>query len=479
MLARFIGFLAVIACADASAHAFVQSYTLPIPFSLYAGGAAVALVLSFIAATVFAKVPNVQVESASNNHWVSACQSKSALGLLGQCLSVLLLLLCIVSGFIGTPDAFRNINMTLFWIIFFLGVPYAIVLFGDFYAGINPWAALLSWIERITGNAFNGIVKYPSWLGHFPGFVLYIALITTELFVHQRPRSLSIAISIYTSIMIVGAWIFGKDIWLSRAEVFGIMCRLLGQMSVRAKIGVTRVRAPVVGVLKTYPTDFGLILFVLFMLSSTAYDGLHSTAQWGLVYWKMIYPMISWVDTVWNFVGGNRYTASTAVYGAWQWLALFVSPFIYLGVFALFIYFSGTAGGSSLSKSNLMVRFTFSLLPIAFVYHVSHYFTLLLMQGPKIVQLVSDPFGFGWNLLGTANLAMAPITLDVEVIWHTQVVLIVVGHMASVFVAHLESLRTFDTPRQATISQLPMLALMVLFTASGLWILSLPISPTS
>jgi hypothetical protein len=439
----------------------------------------VALVFSFIAATVFAKVPSVQVENASINHSVASGRSASGSRLLGRCLSVLLLLLCIVSGFIGTADSFRNINMTLFWIVFFLGVPYAIVFFGDFYAAVNPWTTLVSGVEKITGRAFDGVIKYPSWLGHFPGFVLYMALITTELFMPQRPFRLSVAIVVYTLIMTAGAWIFGKEIWLSRAEVFGIMCRLLGQMSIYPRTGATGMRPPVVGVLKTYPADLGLILFVLFMLSSTAYDGLHSTAQWAISYWKMVYPMVSWVDTVWIFAGGGRYTASTAVYGAWQWVALFASPFVYLGVFALFMYFSGAAGGSSLNVRNLMVRFTFSLLPIAFVYHVSHYFTLVLLQGPRIFQLVSDPFGFGWNLLGTANWPLEPITLDINVIWHTQVVLIVLGHMASVFVAHLESLRTFDTPRQATLSQLPMLALMVLFTASGLWILSLPISPTS
>ena len=43
-----------------------------------------------------------------------------------------------------------------------------------------------------------------------------------------------------------------------------------------------------------------------------------------------------------------------------------------------------------------------TLVPIAIGYHLAHYFTFLLIQGQYIITLASDPFGFGWNLFGTA-----------------------------------------------------------------------------
>jgi hypothetical protein len=443
---------------------------------MYATGAAIALVVSFIAAAVFAKAP---LHVAASTPPRKVVGTRTAAVAWGRRFSLLVLLLCILSGLIGTSDAFRNINMTMFWIMLFLGVPYAIVLFGDFYAAINPWAALVSGIEKISGKPFSGRVAYPSWLGHFPGLVLYMALIAIELFGQLPPFGLSIALGTYTSIIVLGTWIFGKEAWLSHTEVFGIICRLLGQMSVRGRPRPGGLRLPAVGVLEKYPADAGLILFVLFMLSSTAFDGFHSTIQWLKAYWEVLYPRISWADTAWMSMGGNRYAASAALYQVWQWVGLILSPFLYLGVFALFIRLSAIAGRSGLGTRTLMARFTFALLPIAFVYHVSHYFTLLLMQGPKIVELISDPFGFGWNLFGTVHWRIEPITLGMTSLWHTQVALIVVGHVASVLVAHRESLRTFGTPRQATLSQLPMLVLMVLFTASGLWILSLPLNSAS
>jgi hypothetical protein len=42
-------------------------------------------------------------------------------------------------------------------------------------------------------------------------------------------------------------------------------------------------------------------------------------------------------------------------------------------------------------------------------------------------------------------------------------------------VAHVEALTIYHTPWRAAISQLPMLVLMMVFTAFGLWILSLPL----
>jgi hypothetical protein len=125
----------------------------------------------------------------------------------------------------------------------------------------------------------------------------------------------------------------------------------------------------------------------------------------------------------------------------------------------------------------LACRFAPTLVPIAVVYHFTHYYTLLLAQGPQIAHLISDPFGWGWNLFGTASLEVPPLMLDVETIWHTQVVLIVLGHIAGVYLAHLEALSMFRSPRIAAMSQLPLLLLMMLLTTAGLWILSLPLAP--
>jgi hypothetical protein len=53
----------------------------------------------------------------------------------------------------------------------------------------------------------------------------------------------------------------------------------------------------------------------------------------------------------------------------------------------------------------LAAAFAHSLAPIAFGYLLAHYFSLLVTQGQATAYLISDPFGTGANLFGTASSA--------------------------------------------------------------------------
>ena len=55
-------------------------------------------------------------------------------------------------------------------------------------------------------------------------------------------------------------------------------------------------------------------------------------------------------------------------------------------------------------------------------------------------------------------------------------ILIVLGHVVAVYLAHLRAGERFKTARNALLSQYPMLALMVAYTMTSLWILAQPIT---
>jgi hypothetical protein len=125
--------------------------------------------------------------------------------------------------------------------------------------------------------------------------------------------------------------------------------------------------------------------------------------------------------------------------------------------------------------SRVAYAFVLSLVPIAVAYHLAHYFSLLLTAGQFVIPLASDPFGFGWNLFGTAGYKVDLGILSPYVLWYSAVVLIVAGHAIAVFVAHLEAWRLFGNQRDALASQVPLLVLMVAYTMLSLWILAQPI----
>jgi hypothetical protein len=368
--------------------------------------------------------------------------------------------------------------MTFFWIVFVLGFTYLTALLGDFYAVLNPWRVLVDAAARRFPALATGLVKYPQRAGYWPAVALYMAFIWIELLGRVHPFELAELLLAYTVLNFAGAWVVGRDAWFRHCEFFGVFFRLVALMApIEWTPGTpcrVRLRLPFSGILEQPAESVSLLVFSLFMLSSTAFDGLRETVSWAYLFWRDLYPYLK------PLVGDNpiaAYPAMRQIHTAFDTIGLLASPFLYLGVFWLFIGAARLAARSSVPVRELALRFGLTLLPIALVYNVTHYFTLLLTQGVRIVPLISDPFGRGWNLLGTAAWLQSPPIPGMNAVWHTQVALIVAGHIVSVCVAHAEALRVFPSRGRALASQLPMLLLMLVFTTVGLWILSQPLKP--
>lgn len=467
----------LLAPALASAHAFVQPYSLPVPLSLYAAGSALALGTSFVGIALFASAPALLEVPQRRGRDLAPLLPQSVI-FMGRGLALVLLWLSITAGFVGTPNPYANVNMTLFWIIFVLGVPYLCAVGGDLYSAVNPWRTLVVLLQVTSGVSFDRR-RCPS-IGYAAGISLYIAFIWLELFGNLTPSGLSRALLAYTFANIAGAYVWGKEEWFEKSEFFGVINRIVGSMApVTAGPSASgtgtrlRWRAPFVGVLQNQKVGAGLTLFILFMLSSTAYDGLHSTSPWVTAFWKHIYPHLEPFSTL---VPRNKYELSARLYYVWQWISMALSPLVYLLVFTVFMRIAKSLTGTTLTITALVNRFAVTIVPIALAYHVTHYYTMFLMQAGQIVRLVSDPFGAGWNIFGTADLRISAVMVSADAIWHSQVAIILVGHIASVYLAHVEALRVFGSRGAAVRSQVPLLVLMVLFTVLGLWILSLPLA---
>ena len=121
---------------------------------------------------------------------------------------------------------------------------------------------------------------------------------------------------------------------------------------------------------------------------------------------------------------------------------------------------------------NLTDAFLGSLVPIALAYVVAHYFSFFVREMQYLAPFASDPFGFGWDLFGTADIKPEIGVLAPKTIWYVQVAALVIGHVAGLVLAHDRAVELFDSPRKAAISQYAMLALMVVYTLAGLWLLS-------
>jgi hypothetical protein len=466
--------------ATAQAHAFIQPYKLPMPYWMYIYGAVAALLLSFVVLALFMGRSSVQ---AASEKWfgdavVLSFARRIRLKLLLQITTVLLLVLSIVSGFIGNQDSSRNINMTLFWVMFTLGFSYFVALFGNWYAMLNPWQSLVRWGSALLPILETGRWRYPRRWAYWPAVILYMGFIWIELLGSTRPFSLSLWLLIYSVINVVGVLCWGRRDWFQYGEFFAVFMRLLALCSPihydPDAAGKKRwgLRWPFAGLLSASRVELSLTVFILFMLSSTAFDGLRETKQWFAWFW---YDPYGWIEALIDQKPVYAYAQLRPWYIGYETVVLLLSPFLYLGLFALFLWLGQRLTKSVLTLPQLLSTFALSLVPIAVVYHATHYYTLLLTQGVKIRGLFSDPFGWGWDLFGTFYAMRMPIIPDMGKVWNSQVFLILAGHVASVAVAHMLALRVFPQARSASWSQLPMLLLMMAFTASGLWILAQPL----
>lgn len=466
----------------AQAHSFSVPYVLPIPLWIYVYACMAMLVVSFAAVGYFLVTPGAVGVKAPVSAEVGA--KKAFPGKIGQLtvaavrgVAIVLLIVTIVAGFIGTKDPQLNISMTLFWVVFLLGFAYLVALIGDLFAIVNPWETMLDILEKCGINFSKTRVGYPEWLGYFPALGGYVGLVWIELFTDPRPSVLSVALLSYVGIVLIGSWLFGRTAWLRYGEFFGLFFRLLGSMAPVEYARAAdqggwrwRLRMPFSGIVDDHKEHLSLLPFVLFMLSSTSYDGLHDTEVWLNIYWKHLLQLI---EPLWGVVNlKERATLIIKWHAVYQHGGLLLLLALYVGLYLFVVAVAKKMVGTKIRIGELALRFSYSLIPIAVVYNVTHYFTFLITQIRLLPWLIGDPFGFGWNPFHIDRIPQwAP--LNMALIWHTQVALILIGHLVSVCVAHLIALRVFPSQRQAVLTQYPMLVLMMVYTSAGLWILSL------
>ncbi|MGH2692684.1 MAG: hypothetical protein ACRDHM_09295, partial [Actinomycetota bacterium] len=214
----------------------------------------------------------------------------------------------------------------------------------------------------------------------------------------------------------------------------------------RREDGRVVLRPPLAGLPSVHPQP-GLVAIAMISIGSTTFDGFTGTELW----------------TQWTAGLGP---AASVLADATGLLATIV---LATCVYSLSMLAASAAAG--VPWHPLAVRFVHSLIPIAFAYVAAHYFSFLLLEGQTTFALLSDPFGAGWDLLGTVDYSVNFNLLSASAIWYFQVGVIVFGHVAGVLLAHDRALAAF--PKSVAIrTQYALLGVMVLFTMSGLLILS-------
>ncbi|MFQ5461586.1 MAG: YHS domain-containing protein [Phycisphaerae bacterium] len=452
--------------------------------------------------------------------WVRAALTSRVFRFSLQAIVVFLFVLVVAAGLFGDQNPALNIAPILTWTIWWCLLIVLIMYAGKSWCYVCPWDAIAGWVEKLSfwKKTDVGLTLGYKW----PRYVRNI-LIATIMFVGLTWVELGFGVTMkprMTAYLAIGMVFFAvlSALLFDRKSFCRYGC-LVGRVSgLYALFGGTEVRAKSAAVCKAcqgkecvtgsasaygcptflYPgkletntyciqcmeciqacpednlavnlrpwgSDLAIegkpradeAYLALLMLAITGFHGVTMTPVWQQL-----------VSAIRSGAGVGR------VLGFSLGMALLLlGP---IAIYSLLVLASQKAGAElalrPLAYRDYFIRYAYAMLPIALFYHIAHNLEHLLMEGPKVVAILSDPFGWGWNVLGTADWTIPPM-ISLDKLWIIQVLLVLVGHVYSLWVAQKTSLRLFGSPKAAFRSQLPMLAGMICFSIFSLWLLKQP-----
>jgi hypothetical protein len=368
-------------------------------------------------------------------------------------------LLVIIAGLFGEQRAFKNIAPVMVWAIAWVGFAYAAAFMGNVWALVNPLDSLYRCAERLFRHPLCLGLRYPPALGQWPAVGLFLAFAWLELISESAdtPATLAKLLLAYSALTWSGMLLFGREEWLRRGELFHVIYDYLSHFApfeYRVVDGERQwnLRPYALGLLRQVPLGASEIVLVVLILATVSFDGFLETPAWEAI--------------AHHFGSGHALLKSAG---------LIVALLVFLAAFIAACAAVSRLGGAQRSLARTAGLFVLTLVPIAIAYHVAHYLSFLLMASQYIGPLASDPLGRGWDLFGGGQQFIRLAVIDARTVWYVSVGAIVLGHVLAVLLAHIVALREFATRRAALRSQLPMVALMIAYTMTSLWIIAQPI----
>jgi YHS domain-containing protein len=445
-----------------------------------------------------------------------------------QLVLVTFFLMIIAAGLFGDQNPGLNIAPILTWTVWWGGLVVLIMFAGKAWCYMCPWDAIAGWMERLSfwkkkneGVGLN--LRWPRVVRNISiATVLFVGLTWVELGfgVTMRPAATAYIAIAMLLMAIVSAFLFDRKSFCRYGCLVGRISGLYALFSgieVRRRdrttcrschtnecylgsataYGCPTFEHPGTMKANTYCIQCGECLqtcphdnlavnlrpwgedlridgkprgdeayLALLMLALTGFHGLTMTPVWQ----SMTASLETLLPTgrIASFSLGmlTLMTFPVLIYTALVWVSYAITTGRARAMSA------GTEG-RPLIYSDYFVRYAYCVLPIALFYHLAHNLEHLLMEGQKVIALLSDPFGWGWNLFGTARWIIPPL-VSLDVLWVLQVIFVAIGHVYSLWVANKISRRIFPDRAAAARGQWPMLIGMIAFSVFSLWLLKQP-----
>ncbi|HEY7717627.1 MAG TPA: hypothetical protein VH915_02630 [Pedococcus sp.] len=428
------------------AHGVGSRQDLPLPFELLVSGAALALVISFVALGILWKQPLLTRQQgrllpaplalALDSPAVRGAAAALSCALAGWTLLALLA---------GRDNANNPVPYVVYvWL--WVGLALLSMVFGPVWRVLNP----LRWLHRgvlALARVDRDFALVPYRLGYWPAAAGLFAFTWLELIAADNTTLpvLRVAVLGFILVSLMLALVFGRA-YFATGDPFEAWSSLYGTLSPlgRRADGRWVLRTPLHGP-NELPARPGLVAVASVMLGGTAYDGFSGETWW------------------YTFVQSSPLPGRLLQTAALLTICLVVAGSLYAAAVT-------SARLAGIPARGLASAFAPSLLPIAAGYLVAHYWSLWVFEGVNGLARLSDPLGTGANWLGTAGVEPSRALIEPTLVATIQVVSIITGHLLGVVLAHEKAISLFER-RVAVVGQAPLLVLMVFYTVGGLTLL--------
>lgn len=359
-------------------------------------------------------------------------------------------LLAILSGLFGTPVGSRNFGIVFVWIAWWaILMLVAVPFLGRGWCSICPIPAPGEWLQRgaILGPREQVSIQRRRWPNRFRniwlqnGTFLLVALFSTVILTQPRVTAIVLAAFLFVAV--------GASLVFERRAFCRYLCPLGGFIGLYSQLAPVEVRVIDTAVCAAHTkktcytgstdgygcpwNDFppGMVKNTycgtcMECLRTCPHDNIAINIRWfgadlfvernrKLDETYKAFIMLG-AAAVYSMVllgpWGSLKLAAYSV-GTMPWLA-YAASFLTLlllalpGTFWLTVWAGKKLSGSIQPVKKLFIAQSYSLVPLALSAWIAFSLSFVFANFSYVLVALSDPFGWGWNLLGTAGIAWTP-----------------------------------------------------------------------
>lgn len=427
--------------------------------------------------------------------------------------AVLLLVLVLFAGFFGIQNSNKSLTTISIWVIWWSLLIISIALAGRVWCLMCPFGAIGDWVQRRTfykkvNDTFSLNRKWPVKFRNLSIAALFFLVITLADFqfnLVNSPMNTAYFIVALLGLIVIISIIF------ERRSFCRYVCPITGLIGLYSMFAPFELRSKEKETCKTckekycisgnekgyscpvfeYPgtmeknthcvictecvktchrknISFNIRSFAgdLFTLTKTRADeALFILMLLGVTIFQTLIMIRPWVGFTRDLM---IYTGAS--YDSVRFILFIVAAAFPVQIYSIAIAISKLFNQKIIFK-DLFTSYAYSIIPLGLMMHLSHNIRHLLEEGTGIIPVLSDPFGFGWDLFGTSGYMPAPI-LNSNNILLIQWLLMLIGLGFSVSVGKNISRRMLRGNNSAYI---PVLIFVFIFFMFNLWVLGQPI----